>query len=128
MSAIQNHLSVLIVDADADRLSSMIELLDLPESQISSARTAQEGFEKAKLGHPYLIISRTNLPDASGIDLCRMVRTDEDLYATQFILIDDSSASPEAALNGFHAGADDYLEASFNRQHLSAKILRVLER
>jgi DNA-binding response OmpR family regulator len=117
MITVQNQPFVLLIDPDFNRLAATSELLCLPETQLLRAGKAQEGFEKAKRTRPLLIVSQKDLPDASGAELCRMVRTDEDLSGTHFILIGDSNSDSGGVFESFQAGADDYIETPFDGQY-----------
>jgi two-component system response regulator ResD len=69
------------------------------------------------------------LPDKSGLAFCQELRQYPDEQIAQIpILMLTALAMPEDKLNGFHAGADDYLVKPFDPRELHARLQALLKR
>ncbi|GAB3895999.1 response regulator transcription factor [Spirosoma agri] len=86
---------------------------DAKEAQLKLAETEYD-----------IIILDVNLPVISGFDLCRMIRS---RFETLPILMLTALGNTDSKLNGFDAGADDYLVKPFEFRELVAR-LRALTR
>ncbi|MBU1964050.1 response regulator transcription factor [Patescibacteria group bacterium] len=87
--------------------------------------TAKEGI---KLGttHDYdIIVIDINLPDGSGIDICKAIR---DAKKTASIIMLTVRIETDTKVSAFDAGADDYLTKPFSMEELHARIRAMLRR
>jgi DNA-binding response OmpR family regulator len=90
--------------------------------------TAYDGLmgKKLALQNSYdLILSDCVLPKLSGIDLCKIIRTQRS--DTPFILL-TALGTTDDKLIGFEAGADDYMVKPFEMRELIARIKALLNR
>jgi len=74
-----------------------------------------------------LIIFDIMLPDYSGIDLCKVVRKYSN-YKDIPIIILTAKQSEKDKLNGFDAGADDYITKPFFPSELLARVKAIIKR
>lgn len=118
-------MQILIIEDD-QRLANIIKR-GLEENGFEAV-VAYDGKmgQKLALGSDYsLIISDIVLPDASGLDICRLVRERKPsvpiLMLTALGTIDDK-------VEGFDAGADDYLVKPFELRELLVRIRALLKR
>jgi DNA-binding response OmpR family regulator len=74
-----------------------------------------------------LIIFDIMLPDYSGIELCKIVRKYSN-YKEIPIIILTAKQSERDRLNGFEAGADDYVTKPFFPNELLARVKAILKR
>jgi PAS domain S-box-containing protein len=58
---------------------------------------------------PNLVVLDVVLPDASGIEVCRQIKTDPALHNVLVILISGHAKSSDQATDGLATGADEYL-------------------
>ena len=124
----EGEATVLVVDDTPDRLELMSLLLRKAGYQVLVARDGREAFEIARDKHPLLVISDVMMPRVSGIELCRLIRTDADLNATRILLVSAMRIDDASAVEGLQAGADDYLEAPYDPMRLVAMVARLTER
>jgi len=123
----QNQTTILLIESNSDWLVDVYSVLQEAGYDVLIATGGDEGFCAARRVRPDLILCEAALPDISGVQLCYMIRADEELHAALFVLMGDaSSQNCDAAFEGFRAGADDYFEKSCNRQFLGAKIARLI--
>lgn len=87
--------------------------------------TGKEGSYQARTNEYDLIILDLSLPDASGIDICREIRNDNNNTPILILTGIDETESKVVALD---AGADDYLIKPFSNDELSARIRALMRR
>lgn len=89
------------------------------------ATRGDEGLHKAEMGDHDLIILDLNLPDQSGLDICRELRA---AGRTTPILIVTARTEIEDKVRLLDIGADDYLTKPFSLEELRARIRALLRR
>jgi DNA-binding response OmpR family regulator len=123
---IDSPLSLVLV---AHRARDTVELLKaLLEREGYTALCAYNGRSALQYAHqhrPILLLLDQALPLIDGLELCRMLRQEEDTAAI-FILSDQSDELGK--LLAFAAGADDCLPLPFHPRELLARIKAVLRR
>lgn len=124
----QIKLSILVVNDEPEQLAALKEVLRDAGFYVLTAADGDEGYEVAKLEHPDLVISDVTMPRRSGIDLCRLIRSDDQLETTPVLLMSGLRKDDRSVLEGFGAGADDYLEIPINPLRVVAQATRLIER
>ncbi|MEE9454328.1 MAG: phosphate regulon transcriptional regulator PhoB [Paracoccaceae bacterium] len=76
---------------------------------------------------PDIILLDWMLPNISGIEICRQLRTRKATQAIPIIMLTARSEEGDR-LRGFEKGADDYITKPFSMQELIARIHAVLRR
>jgi two-component system, OmpR family, phosphate regulon response regulator PhoB len=118
---------VLIVDDERD----LAELIDfnLQAAGFSTrvAATGEAALAAASEQTPQLVLLDLMLPDISGTEVCRQLRTN---VLTRDVLIVMLTAKGEEAdrVRGFEVGADDYVTKPFSVRELVLRIKAVLRR
>jgi two-component system, cell cycle response regulator len=69
---------------------------------------------------PSLVITDWEMPDTTGIELCRKVRDNQDSYI--YIILLTSNTEKTQIVEGLAAGADDYLTKPFHPGELLARV------
>jgi two-component system cell cycle response regulator len=119
---------VLVVNDVPGQLTVLQLVLREAGFSVLTATGGEAGYEVAKLKHPDLVISDVTMPLVSGIQLCRLIRSDDELHATPVLLVSGLKMDDQSMLEGFAAGADDYLEMPINPLRLVAQAARLIER
>ncbi len=88
-------------------------------STIAQARKALEH------GQPCLVILDWNMPDGTGLELCREIRKEDSDLPLLFLTVNDD---PKQIAEGLYAGADDYVTKPFHKDVLLARIAALLRR
>jgi diguanylate cyclase (GGDEF)-like protein len=71
--------------------------------------------------HPRLAILDRRMPHIDGLEVCRQIRSrTADIYTYLILLTSDDTQA--AVLEGFAAGADDYVKKPFEAQELKARL------
>jgi DNA-binding response OmpR family regulator len=116
---------ILIVDDDVD-LSSTIEVLLQTDSwSTEKAHTGADALQILKSFKFDVIILDWNLPDMTGINICREFR--ESGGETPIIFLTGRNTYPDKEL-GFGSGADDYLTKPFDNRELLLRARALLRR
>ena len=85
------------------------------------------GYLKTKEFQPDLILLDWMLPNISGIDLLKKIRSDETLEQIPVIMLTAKNME-EDKLEGLEDGADDYITKPFSVKEVLARITSVLRR
>jgi len=125
-------MAILIVDDDQD-LGKLIGMrLDAEGYQTLTARGAREAFEILGIeGHSpvdpavELVVLDVMLPDISGIEACRRIKSDARIGDIPVIMMTGSSDEMHLQ-QAFDAGAMDYIEKPFKGMELLARIRSAL--
>lgn len=119
--------TILIVDDEIDLLALLAYNLKKEGFGVESATTGKEAVQKARLLVPNLIILDLMLPDLSGLEVCKILKSGRD---TEFIPIIMLTAKVEERdrIVGLELGADDYITKPFSPRELILRIKAVLKR
>jgi DNA-binding NarL/FixJ family response regulator len=114
-------LRLLVVDDHEVVRQGLVALLDRrPEFQVvSEAGTVAEAIEQARRFQPDLVIMDVRLPDGSGIEACREIRSE--LPSTRIVML-TSYPDEEAVLSAIVAGASGYLLKQVRARDLVAAL------
>ena len=114
---------ILIVEDDIIICGGVKVFLEQKGYQADCAYSLAEA--KEALTQPYhLVILDINLPDGSGMDLCREIRSKGNLPVI-FLTANDTE---QDMIQGFQTGCDDYIAKPFSVELLLQKVMAVLRR
>ena len=92
--------------------------------RVTIAGTGREGEALLKRQTFDALILDLMLPDADGLDLCRLLRASTDVP----ILMLTARGEPMDRVVGLEIGADDYLAKPFEPRELQARLRAILRR
>jgi two-component system cell cycle response regulator len=115
----------LVVDDDPASNVAMQRLF--PEFDVLSAMSAEEGLRLATLERPDGIILDLNLPDGSGTDVIKQLRS---RVATSLIPVMMLTGTHDKMIEteNLRAGVDDYVTKPINRENLRVRLEILLKR
>ena len=93
---------------------------------ISSSDT-EEGYKKALKSQPDLILLDIKIPRIGGIELCRLLRSNQQTKDIPIIMLTVESSETDKVI-GLEMGADDYVTKPFNNKELIARVKSLLRR
>jgi PAS domain S-box-containing protein len=93
--------------------------------RVVEACTGQQALDMSA-GGPDLILLDINLPDISGIEVCKRLKADEGTARTPVLQVSATSVSTEARVAGLEGGADAYLAQPVEPQELIATVRALL--
>ena len=115
---------ILIVDDEPSIHEVARAYLERDGFIVYSALDGREGLELALTKRPALIVLDLMLPDLSGEEICKEVRSRSDVP----ILMLTAKSSEDQRVAGLQLGADDYLVKPFSPRELVARIKAILRR
>jgi putative two-component system response regulator len=117
---------ILIVDDDEISLDVLKIALEQAGHETDIARNGRQALDKLSAGQYQLVISDWEMPELTGLDLCRALRAKDVGRYIYFILL-TSRDGTASTVEGLAAGADDFVTKPFDPDELAARI-RVAER
>ncbi len=117
-------MKVLVVDDENPIVEAVAYNLRKEGFQALTASDAEQCLEVARTEKPDLIILDVMLPSASGFDVCRMLRKQNDVP----IIMLTARAEETDRVVGLELGADDYITKPFSMRELMARVKTVLRR
>ncbi|ANY06296.1 SpoIIE family protein phosphatase [Pseudonocardia sp. HH130630-07] len=116
---------VLVVDDDREMRGYLRDLLS-ENWTVQAVADGAAALEAARTDPPDLVVADAGLPSGGGIELLRALRSDSRTVGVPVVLL-SSRAGEEAAVEGFAAGADDYLVRPFSARELLARVTNHLQ-
>jgi len=116
---------VLIVEDNTDLRHFMADILSI-HFKVIEAQNGAEGFDLAVSAMPDIIVSDVMMPEMSGSEMCKKIKTDLRTSHIPVILL-TALTTDENKIDGFQTGADDYITKPFNVNVLLARINNILE-
>ncbi len=117
---------LLVVD-DEPSVAQMVARALQDEHSVTTCTYAPDALELAKAVGPDLVILDVMMPEMDGFEVCRRMRSDPVLADVPVIFL-TAKDQVEHKLQGFEAGADDYVPKPFDLRELTMRITAVLRR
>jgi two-component system phosphate regulon response regulator PhoB len=118
---------VLVVDDEPDLLELIRFNLSQAGFAVETAATGMEAMEALRRSPPQLLVLDVMLPDLSGTELCRRVRSDKRLLDLPVLMLTAKSEEIDRVV-GFELGADDYVTKPFSPRELVLRVKALLRR
>ncbi len=90
--------------------------------QVSAARTGEDALAQMRDAPADLMLLDLGLPGMSGLDVLRALRASSNVP----VIIATGDADEQSRLEGFRAGADDYVVKPFSVEELTHRVRAVL--
>lgn len=111
----------VLVTEDEDDLRDFVVAVLSSIYEVDVAKNGAEALASIEKARPDLVLTDVMMPEVSGLDLCRSIKGDPTLQHIPVILLTARGES-EAALEGYEAGADDFVSKPFHTKVLLARI------
>lgn len=118
---------VLIVDDEPAQLELLRYNLETAGFEVSQAENGALAILMATEGAPDLLVMDWMMPEASGIDVCRILRSRAETKALPIILLSARGEESDRTL-GLDIGADDYITKPFSPRELVSRVKALLRR
>ena len=116
---------ILLID-DSKAIHALVaSRLSSEPATLMSAYSGQEGLAAARRFAPDLILLDVDLPDVSGLEICRQLKADESTADIPLIFL-SSGISPDDRIYDPELGAADFITKPFNPAELRARIRAAL--
>jgi two-component system, OmpR family, response regulator MprA len=116
---------ILVVEDDPHVRQALVRALGLEGHQVEAVSDGLAGLERARDATWDAIVLDMMLPNLSGLDVCRRMRSSGDRTPVLMLTARHETADRVAGLD---AGADDYLVKPFALEELFARIRALIRR
>jgi PAS domain S-box-containing protein len=125
---VENPASVLLVNDDQVQLDLWRDLLGPEGYRLFTAQTGHHALRVAATARLDVVISDVVMPEMNGMELCRRLKQDAHTASVPVLLMSAIRKEEADVLEGFGAGADDYIQIPFRHEELLVKVARLTER
>jgi DNA-binding response OmpR family regulator len=123
----RSALKVLIVQNDVESSMLVRQHLQSAGFTVSVAQSGDKARREIQSAAADLLLLDLLLPDISGLDLCRWIRSRADTAGIPIIILTAKNTETDKVL-GLYAGADDYMTKPFSIAELEARIHALMRR
>jgi DNA-binding response OmpR family regulator len=117
--------TILVIDDDDNLRDTIGVLFEREGFRTILAADGKAGLDQAILAKPALIVTDLRLPDISGVEVCKRLRTSG--VSTPIIVLSAVGEEIDKVLL-LEIGADDYIVKPFGTRELLARVRAVLRR
>jgi len=119
---------ILIVEDEPDVVDLLaLQLRKAGGFSIITAQDGAEGLKKARAESPALIVLDLMLPRMSGLEVCKLLKTDLSTRRIPVIML-TAKAEEVDRIVGLEFGADDYVTKPFSPREMLLRINAILRR
>ena len=120
--------SKLLLIEDEDSLAYTLKTFFEKENfNVEIVKDGEDALFQAENMKPDIVLLDWMLPNMSGLEICRQIRTVKDIKKTPIIFL-TAKGEEEDKLRGLDTGADDYITKPFSQMELLARINALLRR
>jgi DNA-binding response OmpR family regulator len=116
---------ILVVEDEPSIRQGLCDVLTFRGYAVDSSGGGSEGLAKAEQGQFDLIVLDIMLPELDGLSVCRSLRS---AGREVPVLMLTAKGDEQDVLNGFEAGADDYVTKPFSVREFLARVQALLKR
>ncbi len=120
-------MNILVIEDEPDIRKNLEYNLSREGFSVSSVGSLKDGFKSLDSNTYSLILLDLMLPDGSGLDLCKKIKSNSHLEAIPIIILTAKDDEVDKVV-GFELGADDYVTKPFSVRELILRIKAVLKR
>jgi DNA-binding response OmpR family regulator len=113
---------VLVTEDSPDILLLSTMLLRRAGYEVLEASTGRECLDIVRDHHPDLVLLDVMLPDMTGVQVCKQIKTDKHLEDIFVILASGVQVSSENQAEGLDTGADGYIIRSIPNKEFLARV------
>jgi DNA-binding response OmpR family regulator len=118
------HISVLVIEDEADIRQLLRTLLERDGFAVVEATEGRDGVRQFHQCHPDIVVLDVGLPDLDGWQVLERIRDMSDVP----VLMLTALGTERDKVRGLNAGADDYLTKPFSRSELLARLQAISRR
>jgi len=119
--------SILVVDDEEDIQELVRYNLAKEGYKVTCVGTGEDALDTARTGLPDLIVLDLMLPGIDGLDVCKILKTDDKAGHIPIIMLTAKGEETDV-VTGLELGADDYVTKPFSPRILLARIRSVLRK
>ncbi|WP_028108094.1 response regulator [Ferrimonas futtsuensis] len=111
-------MKILIIEDEPAIADTLIHVLEMEGFQTLWHTTAQQGLTAIRQGAADLVVLDVGLPDMSGFELCKQIRS----FSTLPIIFLTARSDEIDRVVGLEIGADDYVTKPFSPREVLARV------
>lgn len=116
---------LLVVDDDPRNRKLLEEYLGAAGYAVRAAEDGRSALEAVRQRVPHIVFLDVMMPDISGFDVCRALKSDPATRLAQVVLVTALDGTPHR-VEGLDGGADDYIAKPVRREEFLAKVRSLL--
>ena len=124
-NANNNNVGILVVEDSPTQSEYLKNILEKRGFHVSVARNGKQGLESVRKQKPTIVISDIVMPEMDGYELCRQIKSDDELRAVPVILL-TSLSDPADIIRGLLCAADNFIVKPFDEKYLLSRIEYIL--
>ncbi len=121
------HEDILVVDDEEDILELVRYNLERDGFRVNCVTTGEDALSAVRRDSPDLIVLDLMLPGVDGLEVCKILKKDEDLAGIPIVMLTAKGEEADVVA-GLELGADDYVSKPFSPRVLAARVKAVLRR
>jgi signal transduction histidine kinase len=125
MTMIPHTPDILVVDDDPRNRKLLEEYLAAAGYDVRVAFDGRTALVQASKRPPDLVLLDVMMPDLSGLEVCRQLKSDPRTRLCQVVLVTALDGAPHR-VQGLDTGADDYISKPVRREEFMAKVRSML--
>lgn len=117
---------VIVIDDNTVSLVLIAKILNNAGYKAVVTDDAINAVEKIRLEKPSLIILDIEMPEISGFELCRKIKTQDDLKEIPVIFL-TANQETDTMVEGFQSGGVDFITKPFRKEELYVRVRNHIE-
>jgi two-component system alkaline phosphatase synthesis response regulator PhoP len=118
---------ILVIDDEEDILEFIKYNLQRDGYEVYTAQNGASGLERALEVRPHLILLDMMMPVLDGVETCKAIRRSPKLRKVMVVFL-SAVSDEETQLQGYGAGADDYISKPVKMNILRSRVKAILNR
>ena len=118
---------ILLADDEPNQIELMKFNLEKNGFLVKSAYNGEQALDMIYEKKPAVLIADWMMPKMSGIELCRILRSNKDTKLLPIIMLSARSEEADKSL-GLDTGADDYISKPFSPMELVSRVKALIRR
>ena len=118
---------ILLADDELNQIELMKFNLEKNGFLVKSAYNGEQALDMIYEKKPTVLIADWMMPKMSGIELCRILRSNKDTKLLPIIMLSARSEEADKSL-GLDTGADDYISKPFSPMELVSRVKALIRR
>jgi diguanylate cyclase (GGDEF)-like protein len=117
----ENQPHILVVDDVPEMLNLLTDILSLHHFRVSPASSGNSALKSVEQETPDLILLDVDLPDMTGYEVCRRLKSDGKAGVIPVMFISGHEETADK-VKGFQAGGVDYIKKPFHQEEVLARV------
>jgi signal transduction histidine kinase/DNA-binding response OmpR family regulator len=118
--------TILVVEDSPTQAEALRAVLEEHNYRVVVAGNGEEALGMIRQTRPIVVVSDILMPKMDGYELCKKIKTDDNLRQIPVILL-TALSDPKDVVRGLEVGADNFMTKPFNEQYLVSQIRYLLE-